>query len=90
MNTKIEVVHTWRDGSFLFRNEYDFERPQIGAVVVMERFGLSELFELRHLKGQKATSSGEFFHWIRTTDGALSDQHLGRTREENLPDAVVD
>lgn len=84
--SKVNVVHTWRDGTFVYRGDFDFTAEAMGAPFVGDREGLTEVYELRHLKGKTVTDVGELFHWLKGENGEWMGQHLGRTFEEFLPE----
>ena len=84
MISKIEVVHTWRDYSFSFKGELDVDDSDIGAIVIMRRESINEIYEIRHLRRQKVTDDGILYHWIKDEKGEYIGQMLGETTEELL------
>lgn len=86
MSDKVNVVHTWRDGTFIYQGDFDFTSEAMGAPFIGDREGLAEVYELRHLKGKTVADIGELFHWVMDENGTWHEYHLGKTCEEFLPE----
>ena len=84
MNNKIPIVHCWRDGTYSYNDQMDFDDTEMGAIVVGNREYLNELLEIRHLKGTTVTDCGELFHWIKDENDQWDAQHIGETTHERL------
>lgn len=80
----LHIVHTWRDGTYIYQGVLDIDTSEIGALIVGEKHALIELYEIRHLAGKTTAEWGELFHWTKTPDGKWSDKHLGKYTEEGV------
>ena len=81
---RLPIVHTWRDGSFFFDGNFDFSLDDIGSMVVCERYSISEILEIRHLKRKTISEWGEVFYWIKLIDREWDFQHLGQATEQQI------
>jgi hypothetical protein len=81
---EIHIVHSWRDGSYTYNNEYSADLKRPGAVAVGEDNALSKVVEFRHIKGRGTGDLGELFEWEKDENGEWVSRHHGEYSERFL------
>lgn len=81
---RLDIVHTWRDGSYIYKGVLDNDTTDIGVILVGEKHSIFDLYEIRHLAGKTTAEWGELFHWIKLTCGGWCGTHLGQHTEKGL------
>ncbi len=81
---KLPVIHTWRDGVFIYQDQIENNPNEMGAPLVVNREGLNSLLEIRHLKGDGIGEIGHVFIWKRARNAELKSTLLGSCRQQDL------
>lgn len=79
------IIHTWRDCLINFEGETFYDGSDMGAIVIMNEYHFSYLYEYRHKSKTSIYGSAMLSLWTCNRDGELIELWYDFAVDDSLP-----